>query len=419
MRIALIQFPGTNCERETRLALQRVGLNAVDFFWNQKNDDLLDFDGYILAGGFSYEDRSRSGIIAAMDPLIETLRKEGLRGKPILGICNGAQILVESGLVPGLKDNQVGIALTDNKRLSSGKILGTGYYNAWVYIRLNKHHQAGAFTRHLSPQSILHVPVAHGEGRFLIPNPLLQEMEAEGLNLFQYCSSTGEVQADFPVNPNGSVHNLAAITNKMGNIMAMMPHPERTSAGDAIFRSMRDYIEEGRYPSSSFLSYEAPKIQLQAYSKGALARELLVELLITDNQALSVNQALHRADLPVSLTRQTHWEIECDSLETYQKIIESELLYNPRKELSLDIHSLKALPKEETVFLVRAKEDWIGRQKKQMLETHFGISGIQAIRHGVLWRVPKCERHDELTQRVIHSHLLFNLYAHDCYHYTN
>jgi phosphoribosylformylglycinamidine synthase len=140
--------------------------------------------------------------------------------------------------------------------MRQGKILGTGYYNAWVHMRLSDHHQAGAFTRHLSPQQVMRLPVAHGEGRFLIPPALLQEMQSQGMNLFQYCSATGEIQDEFPVNPNGSVDNLAAISNRTGNVMAMMPHPERTPNGDALFQSMRDYIREGHYKVQAPLKYQ-------------------------------------------------------------------------------------------------------------------------------------------------------------------
>ncbi len=417
MRIAIIQFPGSNCERETQLAVQRAGMEPVEFLWNQPSETLSHFEGYILVGGFSYEDRARSGIIAALDPLMLKLREESRQGKPLLGICNGAQILVESGLVPGLENDQLGAALTDNKRLRQGKVLGTGFYNAWVHLRLTDHYQAGAFTRCLSPQQVLHLPVAHGEGRFLLPPALLGEMQARGLNLFQYCAETGEVRDEFPINPNGSIDNIAAITNPSGNVMAMMPHPERTANGDAIFQSMRDYIREGNYKRETPLRYQPPALEIHHYQTGGeLARELIVELIITDNQALSVNNELRRANLDVELKRQTHWEIECDNRVTYEKILASELLYNKRKEFALDCPVAPKLPREPA-FLVRAKEDWIGRQKKQRLETHFGIKGIHALRHSVIWRVQARQNLDLITHRIIHSHILFNPYAHDCYHY--
>ncbi len=417
MRIAIIQFPGSNCERETMLAVQRAGMEPIEFLWNQPHAALSRFEGYIVVGGFSYEDRSRAGIIAALDPLTLKLREESRKGKPVLGICNGAQILVEAGLVPGLENDQLGVALTENKRLHQGKIVGTGFYNAWVHLRLTDNYQAGAFTRYLNPQKVLYLPVAHGEGRFLIPPALLSEMQILGLNLFQYCSATGERQDEFPINPNGSIDNIAAISNKAGNVMAMMPHPERTPHGDAIFQSMHDYIREGNYKLDTPLSYQAPTFKIQNYQTSSeVARELIVELIITDNQAISVNKELQRAKLDADLKRQTHWEIECDNQSTYEKILDSGLLYNKRKEFILDVSASPKL-QHELVLLVRAKEDWVGHQKKQILETHFGIKGIQALRHSVIWRVQAQQNLDLITHHIINSHILFNPYAYDCYYY--
>ncbi len=105
-QIAIIQFPGSNTERETLIACHRVGLNPIEFLWNESVERLSDFDGYIIVGGFAYEDRSRAGVIAALDPIMKQIKIEAENGKPVLGICNGAQILVESGLVPGLENHR-------------------------------------------------------------------------------------------------------------------------------------------------------------------------------------------------------------------------------------------------------------------------------------------------------------------------
>jgi phosphoribosylformylglycinamidine synthase I len=416
MRIAIVQFPGSNCERETILAVKRAQMEPVEFLWNQAKEQLSSFDGYVVVGGFSYEDRSRSGIIAALDPLMKTLGEESQKGKPLLGICNGAQILVEAGLVPGLKHQQLGAALTNNKRQRQGKILGTGFYNAWVNLRLTDHYQKGAFTRHLNPRKVLELPIAHAEGRFIIPPALLSEMQAQGLNLFQYCTPQGDIEDEFPTNPNGSVNNLAAITNKMGNVMAMMPHPERTERGDAIFQSMRDYIAEGNYKPTSTLTYEPLTTPIESYCPNPDSRELLVELMITDNETLSVLNELKRAALPVNLRRQTHWELICDSQATYDKIINSDLLYNKRKEFA---HTSPSSTKrqQEVSFLVHAKDDVLGLQKKQLLEKYFGIKGVHSIRHSVLWRVQAETNLDLFTHKILNSHILFNPYAHDCYYY--
>jgi phosphoribosylformylglycinamidine (FGAM) synthase-like amidotransferase family enzyme len=112
MQIAIVQFPGSNCERETMLAVARAGMEPVEFLWNEARARLAEFAGYIIVGGFSYEDRARAGIIAALDPVMKIIQEQSeLFGKPVLGICNGAQILVETGLVPGIANHQIGMAV--------------------------------------------------------------------------------------------------------------------------------------------------------------------------------------------------------------------------------------------------------------------------------------------------------------------
>ena len=386
------------------LAVKRAGMEPHEFLWNESKEKLNEFRGFIIVGGFSYEDRSRAGIIAALDPLMQALKQQSELGKPVLGICNGAQILVETGLVPGLENNKLGMALTDNKRIQEGKVLGTGFYNAWVQMRLSDNYQLIAFTRHLTPKNILSIPVAHGEGRFVIPCALLKEMQLNGLTVFQYCDANGQVIDEFPVNPNGSIDNIAAVSNKAGNVMAMMPHPERTSNGDAIFHSMRDYIASGHVQRVAPLHYSPRPQAILPYRSTPKMVELIVDLIITDNHAMSVENALHQMDISTQIKRYTHWEIECDSPEIFEKIKVSGVLYNDRKE-----KIVKKKPKN--CILVRAKDDIIGQQKCQMLKNHFDIPGVRAVRHSVLWQVT-----EELEQ-IIHSAILFNPYSHDCYDY--
>ena len=413
MRIAIIQFPGSNCERETMMAVKRAGMHPVEFLWNEPSAKLADFAGYIIVGGFSYEDRSRSGAIAALDPVMQLLRAQSDAGKPILGICNGAQILVETGLVPGLTHHQVGMALTDNKRERDGQVLGTGYYNAWINMCLADNFQYNAFTRLLKPKDILHVPIAHGEGRFVIPPGLLMEITENGLGVFQYCDATGVITDEFPVNPNGSVNNIAAVSNKAGNVMAMMPHPERTINGDAIFHSMRDYIAQSHVQQVQPMNYQPLPATITPFKTAS--HELIIDLVITDNHAMSVENALRHSNIPVKITRQIHWEIDCESPAVFDEIVASGVLFNDRKEVRITAAELKRKPQK--TFLVRAREDMLGQEKKQMLEHHFGVKGIRNIRHGVLWSVAGTEDLATLSEQVINSHILFNRNAHDCYDY--
>jgi phosphoribosylformylglycinamidine synthase subunit PurQ / glutaminase len=416
MRIAIIQFPGSNCERETILAVKRAGMQPVEFLWNQGAEQLNNMDAYIIVGGFSYEDRSRAGIIAALDPIMQTVKVQSEKGKPVLGICNGAQILVETGLVPGVEHNKTVMVLAENKRMAQGKILGTGYYNAWINMRLSDHHQRNAFTKHLSPKDILHVPVAHAEGRFVMSKALLQEIENQGQNIFQYCDAAGQIIDAFPVNPNGSLHNIAAISNKAGNVMALMPHPERTINGDKIFQSMRDYIADGsKMPEVTSLYYYPRRSKLSQYQAEKAVKECIVELMISDNQALTVQQTLQQLGIPVEVKRQVHWEITAQSPAAFAAVGASGVLYNERKELRLD--AIKPCANTAS-FLVRTKEDLHALQALQTLRDHFSIQGIDALSHGIVWHFTAINaKIADLIEPILQTNIIANPYAHDCYCY--
>lgn len=415
MRIGIIQFPGSNCERETMLAVQRAQMEPVPFLWNESIEKLRQFDAYIIVGGFSYEDRSRAGIIAALDPVMQELKTQSEKGKPILGICNGAQILVETGLVPGLENNKVGMSLTHNKRIQDGKILGTGYYNAWVHMRLADHYQRNAFTQCLKPADILHIPVAHGEGRFVMTEALWREVEMQGLNVFQYCDHLGNIVDEFPINPNGSMHNIAAVSNKAGNVMAMMPHPERTTNGDAIFESLRRYLEAGiNYTKDTIpLNYYPRREKRAKYVTPADAFECVVKPIITDNVALTVENTLNQHGIPVRVKRYVHWEVTAPQTQL-PAIHRSDVLFNARKE------SVITPPKNNAhthLFLVRAKEDLQGQLALQILKDQFDTTDLRAIKHGILWQIESEKNISELLDAILSTHILFNSYAYDCYDY--
>ena len=313
--VAIIQFPGSNTERETFMACHRVGLNPVEFLWNHPVDKLSDFDGYIIVGGFSYEDRSRAGVIAALDPILDQIKIESELGKPVLGICNGAQILVESGLVPGLNKYKIGLALTDNKRIREGQVVGVGYYNTWANLQMTAEPNSCAFTRHIKKGASFNIPLAHGEGRFVAPELLLEEIIANEQTIFRYCNDDGLIIDEFPTNPNGSIFNLAAVCNTSGNVMAMMPHPERSKNGDLIFSSMLEFIELGNPINNNSLNFDTPLIDIDNYNKNDNV-EWIVEMIINDNEAVSVQNALIQKGHDVIISRHTHWEIDICLLYT-------------------------------------------------------------------------------------------------------
>jgi phosphoribosylformylglycinamidine synthase len=419
MKIAVIQFPGSNCEAESLRAVREAGMEAEEFLWNRDYKDLERFDGYFIVGGFSYEDRSRAGIIAALDPLMPHLRSQTEKGKPLLGICNGAQILVETGLVPGLAHNTLSVALATNKRVLNNTVLGTGYYNAWVHMQLSVPPNSTAFTRHLVPGKPLFVPVAHGEGRFIIPDELLKEMISNNLTTFRYCSHDGQIVEEFPVNPNGAAYNLAAISNPAGNIMAMMPHPERSNAGAPLFSSMREYISEKKtIHASQKISFTPPAGTISQYAKPAEAHELPIELIITDNEAATVEATLQRLGFPVMVERAVHWEVNFDGKGTQnlQTIIDSGELFNSNKERLAK--NMNTGADASRLILVRYRQDFDGQAKTQALQGRLGLSDVSGVTRGTLWKITSQHGSiDAHMEGILASHILFNPFSQEAFYY--
>ena len=413
-KIAIIQFPGSNTERETFMACHRVGLLPVGFLWNQPLEELSNFDGYIIVGGFSYEDRSRAGVIAALDPIIKQIKVEAKSGKPVLGICNGAQILVESGMVPGLENGRVGVALTDNKRIKKNHVIGVGYYNTWANLTVSVPPDRCAFTRQLKPEESINIPLAHGEGRFIVPSELLEKMIKNKQTAYRYCDEGGNIIDEFPTNPNGSTYNLAAVCNPAGNVMAMMPHPERTSNGDVVFSSMKDFIDNNNPISSYTLKHDFPNDKINNYTSPDKSQQWIIDMIITDNDAVSVNNALVSLGHDVTLTRQTHWEIESsnNSDSVMNQIEDTGELYNSNKEFVS-----KVIKKEKTKsFLIRQKDDILGRSKLQSLKEKFEIEEISNIKRGVIWNLTiNSGNFESIINQILETHILYNPLTYECY----
>jgi phosphoribosylformylglycinamidine synthase len=220
-RIAVVQLPGVNCEEESRRILAASGAEAEIFRWTRSPAELAAFDGFLLPGGFSYQDRVRAGAVAAKDPLLRVLLEAAGAGKPILGICNGCQVLVEAGLVPGLEPGAVEVALAANR--FPGR---RGYHSRWVGLEAVPQART-PFVEGLT--GTFPLPIAHAEGRFTHADPeFFTRLESDGLLALRYTALGGRA-AGRAGNPNGSLSQAAGLTNTGGNVLAMMPHPERAA----------------------------------------------------------------------------------------------------------------------------------------------------------------------------------------------
>ncbi|MDZ7772800.1 MAG: phosphoribosylformylglycinamidine synthase subunit PurQ [Balneolaceae bacterium] len=206
----VIVFPGSNCDHDAYHALEHVMEARARFLWH-KDTDLSGIDLLLIPGGFSYGDYLRSGSIASQSPIMRSVVDFADRGHPVLGICNGFQILLEAGLLPG--------AMLHNKNLR--------YVCKQTHIRCDS--TDTLFTRGLEPGEVLQIPVAHGEGNYFTDEDTLKKLRDNEQVIFRYCDPAGQLTPE--ANFNGSVDHIAGICNRRRNVLGMMPHPERAVEG--------------------------------------------------------------------------------------------------------------------------------------------------------------------------------------------
>jgi phosphoribosylformylglycinamidine synthase len=208
MKFGVLVFPGSNCDHDTHNVIAEVAHQPVTFLWHD-SADLQGVDAVLVPGGFAYGDYLRTGAIARFSPVMESVKKFAHGGGLVLGICNGFQILTESGLLPG--------ALMRNA--------GLKYICKQVHLRVET--ADSPFTQGLSKGDVLQMPIGHMEGNFFCPPEVLRQLEAEDRIAFRYSTAAGEIAAE--ANPNGSLSNIAGILNEKRNVLGMMPHPDRSS----------------------------------------------------------------------------------------------------------------------------------------------------------------------------------------------
>ena len=232
VRIGVVVFPGSNCDRDTTHALTLAGAEPVELWHEQAGLDGV--AGVILPGGFAYGDYLRAGVIARFSPVMRAVAAFAAEGGLVLGICNGFQVLAEAALVPG--------ALLRNRGL---RFLGRD-------VRIAVEQADTPFTHLAGPRRPLRMPIAHGEGCYFADEATLDALEAEGRVLFRYVRADGGIagETDDPANPNGSLRAIAGVRNAAGNVAGLMPHPERAAEGilgsDDGFGLIRSFVESAR-----------------------------------------------------------------------------------------------------------------------------------------------------------------------------
>jgi phosphoribosylformylglycinamidine synthase subunit PurQ / glutaminase len=208
MNFGVIVFPGSNCDRDVAMVVRDLLHQPTRMVWHEESD-LSDLDVIIIPGGFSYGDYLRCGAIARFSPAMQSTIAHAKQGKAVLGICNGFQVLTEAGLLPG--------ALVRNRDL----------HFVCDRVPLKVERTDLPWTQNYQKGEVITLPIAHGEGCYYADDATLAELEANNQVILRYCTSAGAVAAE--ANPNGSLHNIAGICNRRGNVVGMMPHPERAS----------------------------------------------------------------------------------------------------------------------------------------------------------------------------------------------
>jgi phosphoribosylformylglycinamidine synthase I len=208
VKFGVVVFPGSNCDHDAYHVVKKNLGQDADFLWHKEND-LKNSDVIILPGGFSYGDYLRTGAIARFSPIVNSVIEFANKGGLVIGICNGFQVLAESNLLPGilLKNNSTKFICKD------------------VYLKVENN--ATNFSNSIK-ESVIKVPIAHGDGNYFAENSVIEELESNNQIVFRYSDSKGNINDQF--NPNGSINNIAGIINKNGNVLGMMPHPERCSS---------------------------------------------------------------------------------------------------------------------------------------------------------------------------------------------
>jgi phosphoribosylformylglycinamidine synthase subunit PurQ / glutaminase len=211
MNVGVVVFPGSNCDHDAYHVVKHVCGQQARFLWH-KEADVRGLDAIILPGGFSYGDYLRTGAIARFSPVMQAVTEFARKGGPVIGICNGFQILQEAGLLPG--------AMLRNR--------STKFLSQAVHVRVEG--SDTAFTAGIEPGTVLTMPIAHGEGNFHLPDEELDRLEGEGQVVFRYTTKAGDL--DDEANPNGSARAIAGVCNAGRNVVGLMPHPERASEGE-------------------------------------------------------------------------------------------------------------------------------------------------------------------------------------------
>ncbi len=411
IRFAVISFPGTTGETESVRAFQRNGMEAEVVLWNDsgmlKGSRLDEFDGYCLAGGMSYGDRGRAGVIAAHHPIVEVIRKEAANGKVVLGIGNGAQILVESGLIPGYDDHSVACAVS-----SAGS--DVELQDGWRALRNMAPENRSAFNQFTG---VLHLSLGQDGGRFVFGDPkVLEDIKGNGQIVLRY----GNLGRGIISGPQGP-ESIAALCNPAGNVLAILPHPEcdPKGGGDPLFESIRKWIKtssKADYPSLGFYQGAEGIKPLEVADL-----EFIVRPMAVDRERITVEGALRAKGIRKGLKRYSYWSAKLrpgmGGIEAAEKIIKLGLVANLNRDWvyvriggrayqCTEAGRLRPVDLDSAGWLVVVeRENNIGIAKGKELGRN-GADFLEGMTYGVLWEVENAD--EQVIYEIIRTKILYN-----------
>lgn len=434
MKVAVILFPGSNCELEAVRACKRAKLQTDLLRWNEDPKIIKGYDAFIIPGGFAYEDRSRAGVIASKDPVMQLIKSEAANGKPVLGICNGAQVLVECGMVPGLNAENLEMALAWNERIKNGKLLGVGFYNDWIYIRSDVKKNRTPFNR-FDQNIVMRIAVANGEGRYTTRNKeVIEKLIQNEQTVFRFCDSNGKISNEFPINPNGAMYNISGVCNYQGNVVSLMPHPERTISGQPVFDSLADYFNQSKkiIVNKNPQKQAIPKAIDEKIEKENNPADIVikVKLIITDNEERTIENVMKNYGFKdLQLKREIYYGFylknKSDLKTVAEKIIGCGEIINLNKEIpTIQIGKKiygynknsglfeKPLPQQKNTsrscaqFYTAEYDNYLGKSIQLKLEKYFTKKEITKVERGVSWEI--LLKKPERVQDLIKTHIFHN-----------
>jgi len=380
----------------------------------------------------------------SLNPLMDSYSQEAFhtkieedhKGKPVIGICNGAQILVETAMIPELSKDDLEMSLARNIWIKNNKTEKVGgFYNEWIYIKNNSKQGRSAFNN-FKEDLIMKIPIAHGEGRFTSQNKeVIKTLKENDQTIFRYCDKDGNIKEDFPTNPNHSLYNLAGICNKEGNVLALMPHPERTEKeGQPIFDSMATYIKNGNKIKKDTTQLKTIKKDTTTIEKSITKQktkpdiEIKIELIITDNTQKTLENTMkkQKSFKSLKLKRKLYYAFNIknknDAKKIAQQIIETGEIANLNKEIPIITiknkdykyskdSGLLEIEKDKTnyTFYVTEYKNYEGETTMTKLKNYFKNEEIQNIEQGIYWDINL--KQDIKIKSLLQSNIFHNPHA--------